>query len=87
MPKHPQTSTPSASATSPRPASAKNPTRLASYRPLRPHPKLFVFLCIAFGLWVLFLIVLFCVTVYPKWHTLHPPLRPAPAAPMRVAPM
>jgi hypothetical protein len=38
--------------------------------PLKPHPKLFIFLCILFGIWVCVLLTLFFATVYPFRHSL-----------------
>jgi hypothetical protein len=38
--------------------------------PLRPHPKLFIVLCVLFALWLLVLLILFFTTVYPFRHSL-----------------
>jgi hypothetical protein len=38
--------------------------------PLKPHRKLFIFLCILFGLWACMLLTLFFTTVYPYRHSL-----------------
>ena len=41
----------------------------AEFKPaLRPRKRLFVALCVIFGLWVIFLIALYFKTVYPMRH-------------------
>lgn len=46
--------------------------------PLQPRKKLFVGLCIVFGVWVAILITLYATTVYPHRHaTTRPATQPA----------
>jgi hypothetical protein len=56
------------SAASPSLDKAKTP--VFAKPPLRPHRRLFVFLCILLGLWVLTLLGLFFTTVYPYRHSI-----------------
>jgi hypothetical protein len=37
-------------------------------QPLKPHPRLFKALCIAFTLWLIALLALYFWTVYPLRH-------------------
>ena len=46
-------------------AAADKAPALPPARPLKPRPKLFVGLCIAFALWIALLITLYFTTVYP----------------------
>ena len=39
--------------------------------PLEPKKKLFVWLCVIFGVWVGFLVFLYATTVYPQRHGHH----------------
>jgi hypothetical protein len=38
--------------------------------PLKPHRRVFILLCILFGLWLCVLLALFFTTVYPFRHSL-----------------
>jgi hypothetical protein len=40
--------------------------------PLKPRPKLFLILCIAFAVWLAALIVLYFTSVYPLRHPAKP---------------
>jgi hypothetical protein len=47
------------------------------YKPLKPRPRLFVFLCIVYAVWMIALLVLYFKTVYPRRHPAAAPALPA----------
>jgi hypothetical protein len=38
--------------------------------PLKPHGRMFVFLCVVFAAWLIVLLVMFFTTVYPYRHSI-----------------